>query len=327
MQQARRQTNLDPDGAVPVRDIQWPTASPNGRQLVFVALGRLWQMDLPNGTPHALTPEIPGDVQMTPAWSPDGRRIAFSTWSSEKRGQVWQINVQTGELKQVSGMAGEYIWPTWSGDGESRFAVRGPEPKDLRSAWNAASGWQLVHFESGTPIALTEVGTPWQPLSLVEGQIFFTARTDASERRVRLPYPDAAALELGAWRVMSLQESGGVAAHVSFPAAPAEGVIPTISPDGRWIAYQADYQLFTERFDIAGRANAFSWIDPNPNKTRMERTRIDLGGGAYLRWHNAHTIEYAAGNDYVTYDLGSGIRRTITCRSLLPAPTRRAPSP
>lgn len=310
-QQARRQTSLDPDGAVPVRYIQWPTASPNGRQLVFVALGRLWQMDLPNGTPRALTPEIPDDVQMTPAWSPDGRRIAFSTWSSEKRGQVWQINVETGALKQVSSTAGEYIWPTWSADGESLFAVRGPEPKDLRSAWNAASGWQLVRFESGTAIALTEVGTPWQPLSLAEGRIFFTARTDANERRLRLPYPDASALELGAWRIMSLQKSGGVVAHVSFPAAPAEGVTPTISPDGRWIAYQADYQLFTERFDSAGRPNAFSWIDPNPNKARTDRTRLDLSGGAYPRWHDAHTIEYATGSDYVTYDLSSGIRRTI----------------
>jgi Tol biopolymer transport system component len=310
-QQARRQTNLDPDGAVPVRYIQWPTGSPDGRQLVFVALGRLWRMDLPNGRPHALTSEMRDAVQMTPAWSPDGRRIAFTSWNNEKRGQVWQINIETGALKQVSGTAGEYIWPTWGADGEALFAVRGPEPKDLRSAWSAASGWQLVRFEAGNPIALTEVGTPWQPLSLVERRIFFTARIDANERRVRLPYPDAAALELGAWRVMSLQEGSGALAHLAFPAAPAEGVAPTISPDGHWIAYQADYQLFAEKFESATRSAALAWIDPNPNKTRAERTRLDLGGGAYARWHDAHTVEFAAGNNYVTYDLSSGVRRAI----------------
>ncbi len=309
-QQARRQTNLDPDGAVPVRYIQWPTASPDGRQLVFVALGRLWQMDLPNGKPHALTSEMQDAVQMTPVWSADGRRVAFTSWNSERRGQVWQINMQTGALKQVSSTAGEYIWPTWGADGEALFAVRGPEPKDLRSAWSAADGWQLVHFESGNPTALTEVGTPWQPLSLVEGRIFFTARTQANERRVRLPYPDAAALELGAWRVMS-QEGSSAVAHLAFPAAPAEGVAPTISPDGRWIAYQADYQLFAERFDSTSPSNAFSWTDPNPSKARADRTRLDLSGGAYPRWHDQHTVEFAAGNDYVTYDLASGVRRAI----------------
>ena len=310
-QQARRQSILDPDSAVSVRYIQWPTASPNGRQLVFVALGRLWEMDLPNGRPRALTSDMQDAVQMTPAWSPDGKRIAFASWSSEKRGQVWQVNIETGAMKQVSGTAGEYIWPTWGADGEAVLAVRGPEPKDLRSAWSAGSGWQLVRFESGKPIALTEVGTPWQPLSLVEGHMFFTARSDANERRVRLPYPDAAALELGAWRVMSLQEGGRVVAHVSFPAAPAEGVDPTISPDGQWIAYQADYQLFAEKFAGAGHSDAFSWIDPNPGKTRTERTRLDLRGGTYARWHDAHTVEFAAGNHYVTYDLSSGVRRTI----------------
>jgi Tol biopolymer transport system component len=310
-QQARRQTNLDPDSAVPVRYIQWPTASPNGRQLVFVALGRLWQMDLPNGTPHALTSDMQDAVQMTPAWSPDGGRIAFTSWSNEKRGQVWQINIESGALKQLSSTAGEYVWPTWSANGEALFAVRGPEPKDLRSAWSAAGGWQLVHFESGNPIALAEVGTPWQPLSLVEGRMFFTARTDANERRVRLPYPDAAALQLGAWRVMSLQEGSAAVEHVAFPAAPAEGVTPTISPDGQWIAYQADYQLFVEKFAGATPSAALPWIDPNPGKTRAARTRLDLRGGAYARWHDAHTVEFAAGNDYVTYDVSSGVRRTI----------------
>ena len=310
-QQARREAMLDSDSAVPVRYIQWPTSSPNGRQLVFVALGRLWQMDLPNGSPHALTPEMPEDVQMTPAWSPDGSRIAFTSWNSEKRGQVWQINIESGALKQVSSTAGEYIWPTWGNDGESLSAVRGPEPKDLRSAWSAARGWQLVHFESGNPIELTEVGTPWQPLSLVDGRMFFTTRSEANERRVRLPYPDAAALELGAWRVMSWQESGGAAARVAFPAAPAEGVTPTVSPDGHWIAYQADYQLFAERFDAANPSAALRWIDPNPSKASVDRVRLDAGGGAYARWHDAHTVEFAAGNNYVTYDVSSGVRRSI----------------
>jgi Tol biopolymer transport system component len=310
-QQARRQTDLDPDDAVPVRYIQWPTASPNGRELVFVALGRLWQMDLPNGKPHALTAEMQDDVQMTPAWSPDGRRIAFTSWNSDKRGQVWQIDIESGALKQVSNAAGEYIWPTWGADGEALFAVRGPEPKDLRSAWSASSGWQLVHFDSGNPVALADVGTPWQPLSLVNGRMFFTTRTEANERAVRLPYPAATALELGAWRVMSLTGSSDAVAHLAFPAAPAEGVTPTISPDGQWVAYQADYQVFAEKFAGAAHAAALPWIDPNPGDRRAERTRLDLSGGTYARWHDEHTVEFAAGNDYVTYDLGSGIRRAI----------------
>lgn len=312
-EQARRHATFDPDNAVPVRYIQWPTASPNGRQLVFVALGRLWQMDLPNGKPRPLTPDSKGDVQMTPAWSPDGKRIAFTTWNSENRGQVWQMDTETRALKQVSNTPGEYIWPAWRSDSETLVAVLGPEPKDLRNAWSAAGGWQAVRFDSGRPIALTEVGTPWQPLSLIkDGRLYFTARADANERRVRLPYPDSAALELGAWRVMSVNESGDNAVtHAAFPAAPAEGVAPAISPDGHWIAYQADYQLFAEKFDTTNHSVTLPWIDPSPSGARQARTRLDLSGGAYVRWHDEHTVEYAAGDSYVTYDVNTGTRRAV----------------
>jgi Tol biopolymer transport system component len=311
-EQARRRTGFDPDNAVPVRYIQWPAASPNGRQLVFVALGRLWQMDLPDGKPRELTPDPKGDVQMTPAWSPDGKRIAFTTWNSENRGQVWELDVATGTLNQISTTPGEYIWPTWRPDGATVVAVRGPEPKDLRNAWNAPSGWQAVRFASGQPVELTEVGTPWQPLSILnDGRLYFAARAEVNERRVRIPYPDSAALELGAWRVMSVSESGQDAStHAAFPAAPAEGVTPVISPDGRWIAYQADYQLFVEKFDTASHGVSLPWIDPSPNGTR-QRTRLDVAGGAYLRWHDEHTIEYAAGDSYVTYDVASGARHAF----------------
>ena len=58
----------------------------------FVALARLGPTDLPRDVLDAPTLQIRGDVrQRRRAWLLYGRRIAFSTWSSEKRGQVWNI--------------------------------------------------------------------------------------------------------------------------------------------------------------------------------------------------------------------------------------------
>jgi Tol biopolymer transport system component len=313
-QQAHRDSGLDPDSAVPVRLIQWPTASPDGRRLVFVALGRLWAMDLPNGTPRALTPDPGRDVQMTPAWSNDGRKIAFTTWNERDRGRVWIFDVDSSAVTQVSRVPGEYLWPVWRGDGQGLLAVRGAKPGDLRSAWNATGGWQAVRFESGEPIALTEVGTPWQPLTLGDdGRLYFTARADPGiERTVTLPYPDAAAVELGAWRVMSVDETGGTPrAHVAFPAGPVDSATPVVSPDERWIAYQADYQIYAEAFDAKNDSRQLTWMDADPNRSRANRMRLDLAGGTYVRWHDAHTVEFAAGNNYVTYDVTNGTRSSI----------------
>ncbi|MDP9143953.1 MAG: amidohydrolase, partial [Actinomycetota bacterium] len=61
-----------------LRQIRDAVPSPNGRQMVFTALDRLYIMDLPNGTPRRLTNQETGEYY--PTWSPDGQSIAYVTW-------------------------------------------------------------------------------------------------------------------------------------------------------------------------------------------------------------------------------------------------------
>jgi hypothetical protein len=67
------------DSAFNTRFTRWQTASPDGHRLLFQAVGRIWVMDLPRGTPRRLTPEGFAPFEVSPAWSPDGRWIAFAT--------------------------------------------------------------------------------------------------------------------------------------------------------------------------------------------------------------------------------------------------------
>ena len=57
-----------------VRAVRWPVSSPDGKQLVFEAVGQLWLMRLPDGEPRPLTTWEPDAFQLTPDWSP-GRRL------------------------------------------------------------------------------------------------------------------------------------------------------------------------------------------------------------------------------------------------------------
>ena len=55
-----------------VKMLRWVTVSPNGKQVVYSAMGRLYVRDLPSGTPHRLTAQN-DDFEFYPSWSRDGK--------------------------------------------------------------------------------------------------------------------------------------------------------------------------------------------------------------------------------------------------------------
>lgn len=88
------------------------------------------------------------EVDEYPAWSPDGRQIAFSR---EVEG-YWNIfikNIDTGAERQVTNTSADDIQPAWSPDGASLLFVRASRPhgkiglSDIYSAHSFGDIWEL----------------------------------------------------------------------------------------------------------------------------------------------------------------------------------------
>jgi Tol biopolymer transport system component len=81
------------DGATfTARQIRDAVPSPDGTRLAFTAAERLYVMDWPRGTPRRVTT---GELtEAFPAWSPDGRSLAFSTWADGVGGQIMLARVE-----------------------------------------------------------------------------------------------------------------------------------------------------------------------------------------------------------------------------------------
>ena len=89
--------------------------SPDGKSVVFTALGYIYKKDLPNGTPKRITNL--SDFEAEPNFSKDGKKIVFVTWNDEKLGSIYQINTDGSGLKKLTTKKGIYRMPSYNKDG------------------------------------------------------------------------------------------------------------------------------------------------------------------------------------------------------------------
>jgi Tol biopolymer transport system component len=82
----------------------------------------------------------PGRWQGSPAWSPDGRRIAFDSQSEDRHWDIWTIDVAGGAPRRLTQNPGNENVPSWSRDG--RWVYFSAEREGKRGVWRipAAGG-------------------------------------------------------------------------------------------------------------------------------------------------------------------------------------------
>jgi Tol biopolymer transport system component/imidazolonepropionase-like amidohydrolase len=88
--------------------------SPDGRTIAIDLLGTLWTMPATGGAARPIT-DIAMDARQ-PAWSPDGRRLAFQAYRGGNW-QIWTIDADGSNLKAVTSGPYDDREPIWSPDG------------------------------------------------------------------------------------------------------------------------------------------------------------------------------------------------------------------
>lgn len=112
--------------AVMASQIRDAVPSPDGKQLAFTVLNRLYLMDYPNGTPKRLTTNEFTEAQ--PSWSPDGKQIVFSTWAANG-GHIVSVDVNGANAKALTAAPGLYTSPRYNMSGDRIVYVHAPNQK------------------------------------------------------------------------------------------------------------------------------------------------------------------------------------------------------
>lgn len=98
--------------ATQIRDA---AVSPDGKQVAFTVLNRLYTMELPNGTPKRISTH--NFTEAFPAWSQDGSQLAWVSWEGTG-GNIYKLNFKVKGAKPVklTQTPAIYSTPSWYGN-------------------------------------------------------------------------------------------------------------------------------------------------------------------------------------------------------------------
>ena len=109
-------------GPVKARLLEAPAISPDGGKVAFSAFTQVYVHDFASGESKAISPT--GVQAFHPAWSPDGRNLAFVSWNT-KGGHLWRMRANgRGQPRRLTAHSAFYSDPVWSPDGERIVALR-----------------------------------------------------------------------------------------------------------------------------------------------------------------------------------------------------------
>jgi Tol biopolymer transport system component/imidazolonepropionase-like amidohydrolase len=302
------------DDSFAVRFTRWQSASPDGRRLAFQAVGRVWVMDVPNGTPRRLTSDGFVPFEYSPSWSPDGQWIAFTSWEDSVSGHLWKVRASGGTPERLTRGAGEYANPVWSPDGSELVVSRGAgESRHGRGiVWNQY--WDLVRVSAAggdaQPVVRVTNGPEGQ-----SGSAFNNVRNQIVRGtwgpEGRIFYPQLATTGNTTESVLySIRPDGSdKRAHLSFPFADEV----TVSPDGKWVAFQESDNVWVSPFPFGGVGGTTLRIDRN--RPKLPATRLTREGGLFPTWRNATTLDYGSGDRFYSYSVAT--KRADTSRITL----------
>lgn len=252
--------------------IRQAITSPDGKFLVFNAVGYLWKKELPAGKPQRVTNGP--DFEFEPSFSADGKTLLYTTWNDEIAGAIWKVNTQgVAKPVKVSKVKGIYRQPSFSPDGKMIVYRREGGSDALGPAYTAKPGIYTMNAD-GSNESFVRAGGDKPVFNKNNDRIYYQAG------------PGLGSCKLNGEEDKNILKS-------------TYGNQFTVSPDEKWIAFVDLHKAYVAAFPQTGKT-----IDIGSGTSDFPVKVVTKDAGFNLHWSSdSKQMHYTLGDQYYSINL------------------------
>lgn len=276
-----------------IRDV---ATSPDGKTVVFHAVGKLWTRSVSGGKPTALT-SSDADFEYQPSFSPDGRKLLFTRWNDAELVRIVERDLASGTERLVPTGSGYFYGPRYAPNGRDIVYAKTSGSELTGRVWSKDPGIYLLRDGAAAPVRIAKEGADPQFNADGSRLLYFTGRFSDKESGRKL---------------MSVGLNGEEPRQLFSFKYPD---FVTLSPDGKWIAFTELYNAYVAPVPSTGAS-----IDLNKDSSAIPVARISQDVGSYLHWSDNDSLHWTVGSRYFTRDLKDAFAFVPGAPKSLPKP-------
>jgi imidazolonepropionase-like amidohydrolase/Tol biopolymer transport system component len=271
----RFKQQLDP-ASFRVNVIRNATTSPDGKWLMFNAVGYLWKKELPGGQPQRISSGK--DFEFEASFSADGKSLVYVTWDDATAGALYKVSLQGSAAPvKISGEKAIYRTPSFSPDGKWIVFQKEGGSNAMGPAFTAKPGIYILPANGGTASFVTNKGTSPE----------FNAKGD------RIYYQSGGGMNF----TFASCNTSGLDDRIHLKST--YGNQFTVSPDEKWVAFVDLHKAYVAAFPQTGKT-----LDLGSGTTDFPVKQVSKDAGFNLHWSgDSKQLHYTLGSQYFTIPL------------------------
>lgn len=264
-----------------VKMLRWTQKSPNGKHLLFQALGKLYIKDIKSGKTRRLTKQNDHD-EYYPRYSNDGKYIVYSTWNDTDLGSIKMVSAKGGTGKTLTKTPGHYIEPAFSTDGKLVTYQKFTGGYLLPPKWSVDPGVYVLNVKSKETNRVSKSGSA-PHFAGDNKRVYFTQRKPGTD------YPEQQLVSVdlnGEDKRVHLDGADNVQEY-------------RLSHDKKWIAFVEQYNVYIAPYADLGKSQKL-----NTRSKALPIKKLSSRAGEYLNWSpDSKTISWFHGPRFFERDI------------------------